>query len=226
VRRIAWLIAVGLAVLAVFLIVDVVGIMDRHGAAPPANDGPAAANNTIAAGPGSAAGPNLSKSGRRPHESFGPFRLVVHTVSDTIDVGVAPFNVGSYQLVDPPHNTARQWDTAAWIAQSTFPTRPSRGTAYIYGHACQYIVCSFNNLKDTRVGDTAQITVRGAKLNYQVDRIGLSPKSASSLPEWASDSTVPNRIVLVTCSYERDGASPDNLVVIAHLVHKPARVVQ
>jgi hypothetical protein len=231
VRRIAWLLAAGLAVLALFLIGEVVGIMHRHGATPPANDGPPGANGAVAAGrrptgPGSAAGPNLSGAGRRSHESTGPFRLVIHTLADTIDVGVAPFSVGSYQLVDPPHSTAREWNTAAWIVQSTYPTQPSRGTSYIYGHACQYIVCSFNNLKNAQVGDKAQITTHGVRLNYQVDRIGLSPKTASSLPEWASDSTVPDRIVLVTCSYERDGASPDNLVVIAHLLNKPGQHAQ
>jgi hypothetical protein len=37
------------------------------------------------------------------------------------------------------------------------------------------------------------------------------------LPSWASDSSVPNRVVLVTCAYERGDTSTDNLVVVANL---------
>lgn len=236
VKRIAWLLGVGLAVLALVLLLDVFGITSGHGGAPPTKSVPPGGTHPMAAahgsagsagpgsaGPGSAPTPNSSRSGRRAQASFGPFRLVVHTVADTIDVGVAPFSAASYQAVDPPHNTAQQWDTAAWIVQSTYPARPARGTAYIYGHACWDIVCSFNDLKDTRVGDIAQIMTPTARLTYRVDRIGVSPKTASSLPQWASDSTIPNRLVLVTCTFESNGASLDNLVVRAHLVHKPVR---
>jgi hypothetical protein len=163
---------------------------------------------------------HASAPARTAHRPSGPFRLLVHTAAATINVPVAPFTVASHQIVDPPHDTMRQWNTAAWIAQSTYPAEPGRGTAYIYGHACQYIVCSFNDLIDARVGDTAQITTRTAELIYRVDRIGLGPKTASSLPVWAADSTVPNRIVLVTCAYETNGASPNNLIVVAHLAHQ------
>jgi len=45
----------------------------------------------------------------------------------------------------------------------------------------------------------------------------LSPKSASSLPTWASDSTVPDRVVLVTCAYEQGDTSTNNIVVTARL---------
>jgi hypothetical protein len=54
-------------------------------------------------------------------------------------------------------------------------------------------------------------------LRYRIKQIGLSSKSASSLPWWASDSSVPNRIVLVTCAYEQHDISTNNLVVVAYL---------
>jgi LPXTG-site transpeptidase (sortase) family protein len=143
--------------------------------------------------------------------------LVIHTATVTINAAVAPLSVASYQPVDPPHNTAQQWATAAWIVESAFPTRSSRGTSYIYGHACNYHVCPFTNLKDTKVGDRVQITTSTGSVTYQIDRIGLSSKAAKSLPAWASDSTVPGRLVLVTCSHEYGDWGLDNIVVTAHL---------
>jgi sortase (surface protein transpeptidase) len=142
---------------------------------------------------------------------------VIHTAGGTIDVPVAPLSVASHQPVDPPHDTALQWNTAAWIVQSANPARPSAGTAYIYGHACQDIGCAFNDLVDARVGDIAQITAGTARLTYRVERIGLGSKAADTLPGWAANSTIADRVVLVTCQYRPDGASPDNLIVVAHL---------
>jgi hypothetical protein len=37
------------------------------------------------------------------------------------------------------------------------------------------------------------------------------------VPSWASDSTVPNRLVLVTCALEQGDISRDNIVVVARL---------
>lgn len=156
----------------------------------------------------------------RSHASSGRFRLMIHTPAVTIDAAVAPLSVESHQPVDPPHHTAKQWLTAAWISESTFPDLPKRGTSYIYGHACHYHVCSFTKLKDARLGGTVRITTRSDELTYRIDRIGLSPKTASTLPPWASDSTVPDRVVLVTCNYERGDTSLNNLVVEAHLVDR------
>jgi hypothetical protein len=62
-----------------------------------------------------------------------------------------------------------------------------------------------------------RITTTARASTYTVERIGLSPKSASSLPAWASDSTVPDRVVLVTCAYEQGDTSTNNIVVTARL---------
>ena len=69
-----------------------------------------------------------------------------------IAVAVAPLNVASHELVDPPHETPEQWNTAAWIRQAAYPGVHSTGTTYIYGHACLHRECAFNNLKYARQG--------------------------------------------------------------------------
>ena len=137
--------------------------------------------------------------------------------SGVITTNVAPISVSSNEPVDPPHETAEQWNTAAWIEQSTYPSTPANGTTYVYGHACHHHVCPFTNLKDAQLGDQVRITTTARASTYTVDRIGLSPKSASSLPTWASDSTVPDRVVLVTCAYEQGDTSTNNIVVTARL---------
>lgn len=137
--------------------------------------------------------------------------------SATISTRVAPISVGSHQVVDPPHNTAQQWNTAAWVQQSTYPGAPAEGTSYVYGHACHYHVCPFTDLKDAEAGDQVRVRVPAGLRVYTVVRTGLSPKSATSLPTWASDSTVPNRIVLITCAYEQGDTSTQNIVVVARL---------
>jgi LPXTG-site transpeptidase (sortase) family protein len=147
----------------------------------------------------------------------GAFTLVVAMRSGTITTSVAPISVASHEPVDPPHDTAEQWNTAVWVAQSTYPSTPGEGTTYVYGHACHHHVCSFTNLKDADVGDQVRVTTAGRASTYTIERIGWSPKSANSLPSWASDSTVPNRIVLVTCAYEQGDTSTDNIVVVARL---------
>ena len=65
--------------------------------------------------------------------------------------------------------------------------------------------------------DLLRVTRPTGVLTYQIARTGLSPKSASALPRWASDSTVPNRIVLVTCAFEQGDTSTNNIVVVANM---------
>ena len=137
--------------------------------------------------------------------------------SNTITANVSSISVSSNQPVDPPHETAQQWNTAVWVKQSTYPSTPGKGTAYVYGHACHYHVCPFTNLRDARTGDQVHVSTSARASTYTIERIGLSPKSASSLPTWAADSTVPDRIVLVTCAYEQGDTSTDNIVVVARL---------
>ena len=103
------------------------------------------------------------------------------------------------------------------MKQSSYPAARSHGTSYVYGHACHYHLCPFTRLKDVTVGDQVTVTTAAGTLTYRIDRVGLSPKTARSLPSWASDSSVPNRLVLVTCAYEQGDTSTDNIVVMARL---------
>jgi hypothetical protein len=146
------------------------------------------------------------------------FTLVVHMGSGDLPARVAPISVASHQVVDPPHDTPQEWNTAVWVVQAGYPAAPSTGTTYVYGHACHHHVCPFTNLKDAAVGDPVVVTTPSRVLGYRIDRIGSSPRSASSLPPWAADSTVKNRIVLVTCEYESGDTSINNIVVVANLV--------
>jgi LPXTG-site transpeptidase (sortase) family protein len=145
------------------------------------------------------------------------FSLVVETASGDISANVAPISVASYQPVDTPHRTAKEWNTAGWVKQSAYPSARSNGTSYIYGHACHHHACSFTRLKDVNLGDQITVTTASGTLTYRIARIGLSPKAARSLPSWAFDSTVPNRLVLVTCAFEQGDTSRDNIVVVAQL---------
>jgi LPXTG-site transpeptidase (sortase) family protein len=152
---------------------------------------------------------------RPPPSADAAFSLVVTTQSGEISADVDSISVASNEPVDPPHDTAAQWNTAAWVRQSSYPSAASKGTSYVYGHACHHHVCSFTRLKDANLGDRVTVTTASGTLIYRIQRTGASPKSANSLPSWASDSTVPNRLVLVTCAYEQGDTSRDNLVVVA-----------
>jgi LPXTG-site transpeptidase (sortase) family protein len=147
----------------------------------------------------------------------GMFSLVVRTRSDNITASVASISVASNEPVDPPHQTAAQWNTAVWVEQSSYPSLRSKGTSYVYGHACHHHLCPFTKLKGARVGDQVNVMTSSDTLTYRIKQIGISPRSASSLPSWASDSTEPNRIVLVTCAYEYEDISTNNIVVVAYL---------
>ena len=152
-----------------------------------------------------------------PGVRVGSFSLDIKTQSGPISADVEPISVESGETVDPPHSTNKEWKTAAWVQQSTFPTDGDQGTSYVYGHACHYHVCSFTNLKNVRVGDKVTVNAISGEMEYVVSKVGLSPKTAKSLPVWASDSTVPNRLVLVTCAFEQGDTSTENIVVVAKL---------
>jgi LPXTG-site transpeptidase (sortase) family protein len=147
----------------------------------------------------------------------GPFSLIVTMRSGRISTKVGSISVASNEPVDPPHDTAEQWNTAAWVKQSTYPSTPDKGTTYVYGHACHYHVCPFTNLAEARVGDRVRVTTTSGTVTYTIQKMGLSARSANSLPSWASDSRVPDRLVLVTCAYEQGDTSTNNIVVVARL---------
>jgi LPXTG-site transpeptidase (sortase) family protein len=146
---------------------------------------------------------------------LGSFSLDIEMQTGRISADVEPISVASNEAVDPPHSTAKEWNTAAWVQQSTFPDPGTDGTSYVYGHACHHHKCPFTTLKDAQVGDKVTVTTISNRLEYVVKRVGMSPKSATALPSWASDSTVPDRLVMVTCAFEQGDTSTENIVVVA-----------
>jgi LPXTG-site transpeptidase (sortase) family protein len=226
--------AAALVVAAATVALISAGADHQHIATPPSDTGSPAppVARTTPVRPGSAvphpattrktptrpAQPAAPPNNTTPAPSAGAvFSLVVKTQSGDISANVDSISVASNEPVDAPHNTAQQWNTAVWVKQSSYPSAPSNGTSYVYGHACHHHVCSFTRLKDANLGDHVTVTTAATTLTYRIARIGLSPKAATSLPSWASDSTVPNRLVLVTCAFEQGDTSTDNIVVVAQL---------
>jgi sortase (surface protein transpeptidase) len=202
---------------AVFLAASIIANhnrADEHASASAATSGLSQSHS--AAPRSKAATPRAAPATPHPQNS-GMFSLVVNTRYGNIPAQVGSISVASNEPVEPPHSTAEQWDTAVWVIESSYPSARSKGTTYVYGHACHYHVCPFTNLKVAAVGDLVVVTTPSAVMTYRVNRTGLSSKSARSLPSWASDSTVGDRIVLVTCEFEQGDTSINNIVVAATL---------
>ena len=197
---------------------------DRHDAAtltPSAAHAPDLPPTAAATSPSATrnmrARPSQPVRSHKTPSAHGAFSIGITTRSGEISAQVDPISVASNEPVDPPHSTPAEWNTAVWVKQSSYPAARSHGTSYVYGHACHYHLCPFTRLKDVTVGDHVTVTTAAGTLTYRIGRVGLSPKTARSLPSWASDSSVPNRLVLVTCAYEQGDTSTDNIVVMARL---------
>ncbi len=152
----------------------------------------------------------------------GPFRLSVRIGLGSLEVPVAPLRAavradGAAKPIDPPHETAQEWNTAAWIEQSAYPASPATGPSYIYGHACRHHACSFNRLTDVAVGATVTVRSASQTVTYRVCARGLSAKAGNLVVPACSGSDTD--LVLVTCQYEHGDVSLDNLVVVARLVN-------
>ena len=101
------------------------------------------------------------------------FRLVVKTGHGDIAVPIAPLNVASHELVDPP---LRDW-------RSSGTPRPGSGrrpiqsvhrtaTTYVYG-ICRdlYRECAFNDLRYAHQGDVVIVTAPERTLTYVIEPI-------------------------------------------------------
>jgi LPXTG-site transpeptidase (sortase) family protein len=153
--------------------------------------------------------------------SATPFELKVDTTDDgTISAPIAPLPAvmhsdGTAEPVDPPHDTDQQWRTVAWITQSAFPSAPSTGTSFIYGHACHYHICAFTTLNDAGVGNGITVRTANNVLSYRICATGVSPKSSNLVVPHCANG--PADLVLVTCEYEQGDTSTNNFVVAATL---------
>ena len=148
---------------------------------------------------------------------------MVHAGSGDITTLVDPLSAtlrsdGTAEPIDPPHGSARQWDTAAWIEQSAYPAEPASGPSYIYGHACHYHLCPFTRLRDVRVGDAVTVQSSASPISYRVCSVGVSSKAGNLVVPPCASST---DLVLVTCQFERGDTSTSNLVVVATVIETP-----
>jgi sortase (surface protein transpeptidase) len=130
-------------------------------------------------------------------------------------------------LIVPPEQTNTDLQRAYWWREHAEPADPSKGTAYIYGHACfSYPLCSFNQLHELVTGDLVTVTTVHGTLTY---RVVAKPIRLAKTAEGIGASSiynygVVNRLVLITCDYAPDGSSPWNWVVITQLAAAtPAR---
>lgn len=157
-----------------------------------------------------------------PPASYNGFSLVVRTSAGNIEAPIAALSVeletdGTAAPIDPPHDTAQQWRTAAWIEQSAYPTAAATGgPSYIYGHACHHHVCSFTHLRNATTGDAVTVDTPASLLTYRICATGRSAKNGNlQVPTCGAE---PVDLVLVTCEYEQGDQSTHNLVVAAQLV--------
>lgn len=171
--------------------------------------------------------PGIAAQSPRPPTEYSGFSLVVRTGAGTIEAPIAPLSVdlgsdGTAAPIDPPHGTAQQWRTAAWIEQSSYPTAAATGgPSYIYGHACHHHVCSFTRLRDATTGNTVTVDTPASLLTYRICATGRSSKTGNlQVPPCGAH---PVNLVLVTCEYEQGDRSTHNLVVAAHLVSSRRR---
>ncbi|MBO0833119.1 MAG: class F sortase [Actinobacteria bacterium] len=123
-------------------------------------------------------------------------------------------------LIVPPMATNPDLWRVYWWREHAAPANPSKGTSYIYGHACShYALCAFNRLHELAKGDLARVTTVHGTLTYRVvaKPIRLAKNASGIGASSIYNYGVVNRLVLITCAYTPDGSSPWNWVVITQL---------
>lgn len=125
--------------------------------------------------------------------------------------------------ITPPEATWEDLQQVYWWSESQYsalPGNPSKGSTFVYGHACFSASCAFNKLKDLTAGDLIKVTTSSGVLTYRVTQ---GPLKLDKSPQGVGASKalytygIPNELRLVTCGYTPEGASPFNWAVIARL---------
>jgi hypothetical protein len=140
-------------------------------------------------------------------------RRLLTTVVDRLD----PVRAGAgYAPVDPP-----VWNHAVWVRYRPLvpPTDTTRGTSYVYGHACHHHVCAFTALAGAARGGwivvrSGAATVRYRITNTSADYPKSGPGSLAARTGGVANRGITHRIVLVTCAYDRGDVSLSNFVVV------------
>jgi hypothetical protein len=146
-----------------------------------------------------------------------------------------PIEVGqivaqSNEEVTPPEPKKTNWcDTTVRVVASAYPTVPSTGTTYIYGHSCLQHTCPFSDIACTancttpnptfsvESGDHLVIKTPNGTLTEEVCGIGFSPKGEhGTLIIPPCKGGIPDTVV-TTCDNE-NGLDNENVVTSARVV--------
>jgi Sortase domain len=141
-------------------------------------------------------------------------------VDSAVGSVVSTYVQGLWEII-PPLATDADLQRVYWWSEHAAPANPSKGTSYIYGHACtHYALCTFNRLDELGIGDLVWVTTVRGILEYRV--VGMPIRLAKTADGIGASSiynySVVNRLVLITCAYAPDGSSPWNWAVITQLV--------
>jgi len=181
--------------------------------------------------PGVATGPPAGRSVTRPRVAASPrssapnvlmtARPTAVTVVDSrgrvlVSAPVDPMQAlinpdGSWGRMNPPSLSRAVWET-----QSAAPGNPSAGTTALYGHACLGAACAFNGVAKVAADSVVILRTGRGVLRYRVTALQRYPKTGPD--SLASKISRPNELMLVTCAYEPDSSSLDNLVLTATFV--------
>jgi hypothetical protein len=126
-------------------------------------------------------------------------------------------SAGGFAPVNPP-----RWRQAVWVRYRPLvrPTNPAHGTSYVYGHACHHHECAFTALAKAQRGGTVVVTGDGRRVTYRItstsdDYPKAGPGSLAERRDGVANRNVADRLVLITCAYERGDVSLNNFVVVA-----------
>jgi hypothetical protein len=130
-------------------------------------------------------------------------------------VKVGVMDVPSYVTVTPPEPAGHNWcDTSVRIKASAYPSSPSTGTTYVYGHACAHHPCPFTDIRllpgggySVQPGDQVVEETPTGILILRVCQVYSSPKDGPFVEPNCGKQTID--LVIIACEYE-PGTTYDN----------------
>ena len=138
--------------------------------------------------------PKPKPSGLSPHPAKGvPTRVMVPRLA--IDVPVLPIAPEAGVLVPPDNPRELGW--------YEYGARPGavHGSAVITGHTVHTGGGALDELDDLRTGDTVRVRTAKGTIGYRVSQVSILSKAQfARRAQKVFSSTVPGRLVLITCT--------------------------